>query len=930
MSSVHNILSFYKDCFEEENKGGGIANFLSAKVERHLLIKGREEHLSGFLPYTPIQNGLAEKFQSQLVLYQKEKELVYGSIFLLGEYMGMHGKPMKLIAPLLLYTAQVVLENELYYVKADLKNPSFNPAVIDLLKSNYSDFDEDAFYKQLPRSAVSSAISGKLARLIDKNLPSVDSSLLVDYPNNITAYKVKKLLKSIPAGSYQLVPASAIGLVRKSVKTRSAMAELNAMSDSSFKLSQPISSLFDKGHKQKITFRNHITNPVAVLSDAQQNILDAAVQYNLSVAIGPPGTGKSYTIANLAINMMSQGKSVLICSRNDGAVEVIENQIEAILGSKDMCVRGGRNEEIKALKNRLQFMLSRGSISESHRQKKKADTLFFVREREQRMFEIRSQLKRYVSKFERADIEELTEGTTILKYDSSNHLWNRIMRFYLDKKVHFDKEIPLWEVTDLYLSLLEDMIQITKEHTNKTYRSRINNTIIRNRQLLKNYLQSLRATNTARQKAFLESIHMPALFHVFPIWLTTTKDVGELLPLKKELFDVVIIDEASQCDIATSLPLLQRAKKAVIVGDPKQLRHLSFLSRGKQQLFQKKNLLGEVDSELHNYRQKSILDIAEESIKYQSQSSFLDEHYRSKPEIIAFSNREFYFDQLHIMTQNKVEDEQALFHIEVGGTRDKSGANSLEIKSILLRIKDIVRNESEIGEESKQSIGILSPFRSQVDQIISCIEEEFSIAEIQSHKILVGTAHSFQGEERDLMFLSFVLDQESSASSFHFLNQHNVLNVSITRARNAQYIFTSFNAGKLKLNSILRKYIESLNTRHKRIEEENSIKDKFCEEVMECINAYGLKTHQAYSIAGIKVDVAVEKDKQLFAIDLVGFPGPFQETIELYKYKALLRAGIKMIPIPYALWRFKKESCEQKIADLLGIKMIQSKAAENK
>ncbi len=147
-----------------------------------------------------------------------------------------------------------------------------------------------------------------------------------------------------------------------------------------------------------------------------------------------------------------------------------------------------------------------------------------------------------------------------------------------------------------------------------------------------------------------------------------------------------------------------------------------------------------------------------------------------------------------------------------------------------------------------------------------------------------------------------------------------MLNVSITRARNAQYIFTSFNAAKLKLDSILRKYIESLQSQRKWVNEEEDSKDQFCNEVVAYLEQYGLIVHKGYSVAGIKVDVAIEKDHQLFAIDLVGFPGPYEKTIELYKYKALLRAQIKMIPIPYSLWRFKESTCKQKIDDLLGIK----------
>ena len=60
-------------------------------------------------------------------------------------------------------------------------------------------------------------------------------------------------------------------------------------------------------------------------------------------------------------------------------------------------------------------------------------------------------------------------------------------------------------------------------------------------------------------------------------------DAASILPLQRDMFDLVIIDESTQCDIASSFPVLQRGKRAVVVGDPKQLRHLSFLPRERQE-----------------------------------------------------------------------------------------------------------------------------------------------------------------------------------------------------------------------------------------------------------------------------------------------------------------------------------------------------------
>ena len=920
MANISEIITFYRNCFEEENRGGGVANFLSAKVEKHTLIKGKEEHLSGLLPYSPIDEKIAQKLQAEAALYQKEKELIYGSHFLIGKYTGFQGRSEKLVAPLIIYPAEIVYESELYFIQADSSSPAFNPTIIDLIKSYNEDFDETAFFKHLPEEYIGTKENGNLSRLIEQQLPGADASLMVDYPNNLSRYKINNLFKTNSfENGYQLVPCSGFGMVRKSTKTRSTIAELNALSNPGSGFSGPILSLFDAAHGQKLRSSDTFINPAAALSDAQERILDAASKYKISMAVGPPGTGKSFTIANLAISMMSQGKSVLICSRNDGAVNVIEDKIEQLLGSRQMCVRGGKRDEIKELKNRLQFLLSRGNITKSHEKNRlnsASNSDFF---REQEIIELRSDLKKFSLRLERADLEELSTGKSIVKNDSSNTLWNRVVRFYLEHKVKNADDRLIWEVTEMYLELVEKSIVANKDYVNSMYSKRLYASIAHNRNLLKSYLKSLRATNASRQKQFLESINMNSLFRIFPIWLTNTKDVGEILPLHKELFDVVIIDEASQCDIATCLPLLQRAKSAVIVGDPKQLRHISFLSRAKEHFLQQKQDFSENQKENFTYREKSILDLTEDCIKEQEQTNFLDEHYRSKPDIIAFSNEEFYFNELKVMTNNLQDKTQALFQLETKGKRNKKGFNQTEVNLIIKEIKKIIELDKNTTTEQKQTIGILSPFRSQVDQIVVSIQESLNFSDIENHRILVGTAHSFQGEERDVMFISFALDDDSHPSAFHFLNKDDVFNVSITRARNRQYLIRSFDKNSLPVDSLVKKYFDSIASDSSLDSTGEGEKDKFSKEVCDFINSHHRNTRIAYSVAGVTIDIVVEYENRLFGIDLVGYPGPYEKTIELYRYKVLSRAGVKMIPLPYSVWRFNRNLCEARICELLSI-----------
>ena len=113
---------------------------------------------------------------------------------------------------------------------------------------------------------------------------------------------------------------------------------------------------------------------------------------------------------------------------------------------------------------------------------------------------------------------------------------------------------------------------------------------------------------------------------------------------------MLIIDEASQCDIASALPLFYRAKQVVIIGDPKQLKHISLLRETEDKKIVSQNKISELYLD-YAYSKNSLYDIAERTIKGRDKSPILlNQHYRSYRDIISFSNEYFYDKKLNIMT----------------------------------------------------------------------------------------------------------------------------------------------------------------------------------------------------------------------------------------------------------------------------------------
>jgi hypothetical protein len=275
---------------------------------------------------------------------------------------------------------------------------------------------------------------------------------------------------------------------------------------------------------------------------------------------------------------------------------------------------------------------------------------------------------------------------------------------------------------------------------------------------------------------------------MFPIWATTNLTARTNFPLENELFDLVIIDEASQCDFASALPLLFRGRKYVIIGDPNQLRHVATLSKNLDRDIAEKFGVG---FDAFSYNHSSLFDIALRSCGNQPGVLFLNEHYRSDARIINFSNREFYKNKLIVRTDLTKRNIRRTFLNLFGGifwlnTSGKvvypntgSCYNEAEIELILLLLPKLME-ALEQHEMRDASIGIVTPFREQEERIQNAINRQYGITD----NISVGTAHKFQGDEKDFMFFSTVLGNGIEDRTLGWLERtRNLLNVAVTRAR---------------------------------------------------------------------------------------------------------------------------------------------------
>ena len=139
---------------------------------------------------------------------------------------------------------------------------------------------------------------------------------------------------------------------------------------------------------------------------------------------------------------------------------------------------------------------------------------------------------------------------------------------------------------------------------------------------------------------------IPKALPALPVWAVTNLSARMNLPLKAGLFDVVVIDEASQCDIASALPLLVRGKRALIIGNQKQLIHIASLSRGRERTIAQRLGLSDEQIGEFSYADRSCFTLA--SSRDSASSICLHLHFRSHPAIASFSNEQFYGSKLEL------------------------------------------------------------------------------------------------------------------------------------------------------------------------------------------------------------------------------------------------------------------------------------------
>ena len=385
-----------------------------------------------------------------------------------------------------------------------------------------------------------------------------------------------------------------------------------------------------------------------------------------------------------------------------------------------------------------------------------------------------------------------------------------------------------------------------------------------------------------------------------PCWIMPHYRICESLPANFGCFDLVIIDEASQSDL-TALPAILRAKKVLIVGDDKQVSPEGVgLEEERIRNLMTRFLANQVDI----YRpqmtpERSIYDLFK--VVFAKSAVMLREHFRCVAPIIEYSKREFYNHELKPLRMPKASErlDPPLVDIYVtDGYRNKD-INLPEARFIVDEIKAIVENRAFDG----RTIGVVSLVGSeQALKVMQMLNEELGEQVVTQYKITCGDARTFQGKERDIMFLSMV----ASPGQAHALTRdmfEQRFNVAASRARDRMYLVRSIQAEELSQADQLRsKLIQHFQAPFFQDEEQLENLRERCEspferEVFDILVARGFRVIPQVPVGSYRIDMVVEGDADSrLAIECDGdrYHGPDQWDSDMRRQRILERAG----------WRF--------------------------
>ena len=565
-----------------------------------------------------------------------------------------------------------------------------------------------------------------------------------------------------------------------------------------------LSGKYDKEHVEKNT---SIVYPFG-FNLSQKKAVDNALCNPISIIEGPPGTGKTQTILNIIANAVMRGKSVAVVSSNNSATSNVLEKLKKY-GVDFIAAPLGNSD------NREAFIESQNpNLPDMRAWREATGDLSTMREEEEldKMLNLQNELSEITAEQDALEKEFAHFGDCYATVKLDGDMPQFSKRTSAAKILAFVAEYELLLQADTKLGFFKKLaLRFTYGLKNfKFYGQNIENiapycqNMYYSRKLaeIKKRKIELQATLSAfdfdakmkrysamsmtafkaslakkygavRTRAYYEASDLwrnsEEFIKDYPVVLSTTYSLRASLS-SSFVYDYVIVDEASQVDLATGALALSCAKKTVIVGDLKQLPNVVNDEQRQitDRVFEQYGLV-----EAYRYSDHSLLSSVV-SLFPNAPHVLLKEHYRCHPEIIGFCNQRFYNNELIVLTKSKSDRQPLMVYRTAPGNHARNRVNQRQI--------DVITNEvfpNQGLNASDGSVGIVTPYRNQADEL----QRVFAGTTVKA-----DTADKFQGQERSVMIFSTVDNKIGE-----FASDPNRLNVAVSRAVDQFIVVTDGN-----------------------------------------------------------------------------------------------------------------------------------------
>lgn len=542
-------------------------------------------------------------------------------------------------------------------------------------------------------------------------------------------------------------------------------------------LTRPLKAFFGKNISKRkaknkepyIVIKNKNINP-----DQLRVIYNVMTNY-ITYVDGPPGTGKTHTILNVILSAMANNQTCIISSNNNKPIDDIyqsltfsyqgENILFPMIRLGNKTVNEKAIDYIKSLYEIIKNIDER-SLSEKEIEEYKKINLAPYEQLRQLLDENESK-QEIIEK-----IESLNKINKYIDKEKLSGYFKEELLKYQKELINYEKDktnemlelvVPI-ENNESYLRYLKyNSINCLKKLTDKS-----------NSELIEIILteDKKKAIRLFNQYIGIEE-NLKKLIAIFPIIFTTNISSGHIGP-NKPIFDLCIIDEASQCNIATSLNPIVRAKSLLLVGDEKQLKPVIVLEENlNKKLMVKYNISNE-----YNYLEKSIFTLMR-SKDITSKHITLRYHYRCPKKIIEFCNKNFYDNKL-------IPSCESNSYFEFYNVHNNKGNRANEYEEEANAIVDIL-----IKNNYKDAF-VITPFRNQAELINEKLKKK------NKDDIVAGTIHTVQGSEKKTIIMSLGISKYTYTKSFEWVkNNEQLINVGFSRSKQDVILVGDYEAIKI-------------------------------------------------------------------------------------------------------------------------------------